>query len=60
MSKPESERAKAANEIKAINNLIKDAVEDSTKKERALLKEVAIRLNMLGFDESAGSKQISK
>tara|TARA_R100001509_G_scaffold127418_1_gene80775 strand:- start:1183 stop:2187 length:1005 start_codon:yes stop_codon:yes gene_type:complete len=60
MSKPESERAKAANEIKAINNLIKDAVEDSTKKERALLKEVARRLNMLGFDESAGSKKLSK
>lgn len=59
MSKPESERAKAANEIKAINNLIKDAVEDATKKERALLKEVAVRLNMLGFDESAGSKKIS-
>lgn len=59
MSKPESERAKAANEIQAINNLIKDAVEDATKKERALLKEVAVRLNMLGFDESAGSKKIS-
>jgi len=59
MSRPESERAKAANEIQAINNLINDAVEDATQKETALLKEVARRLNMLGFDESAGSKKIS-
>lgn len=39
---------------------IKDMVEDSTKRERALLKDIARRLKLLDFDESAGSKQISK
>jgi len=60
MSKSESERAEAALELRTIEAAINDIVEDRTSRERALLKEVASRLNMLGFDESAGSKKISK
>ena len=60
MSKSESERAEAALELRTIEAAINDIVEDRTSRERALLKEVARRLNMLGFDESAGSKKLSK
>jgi len=60
MSKSESERAEAALELRTIEAAINDIVEDRTSRERALLKEVASRLNMLGFDESAGSKKLSK
>ena len=55
-----SDREEARLKLTNIELAIKDIVEDSTKRERALLKEVAVRLNMLGFDESAGSKKISK
>ena len=54
----EKEEAEVA--MKTVQDAITDIVEDSTKRETALLKEVARRLNMLGFDESAGSRQISK
>ena len=54
------DKEEARNTLRSIQNSIKDIVEDSTEREEALLKDIARRLKLLDFDESAGSKKLSK
>ena len=55
------DKDEARNLLTGIENSIKDIVEDSTEKEEALLKDSCyVDLNMLDFDESKGSKKLSR
>jgi hypothetical protein len=54
------DKEEARNTLRGVQNSIKDIIEDSTERETALLKDIARRLKLLDFDESAGSKKLSK
>ena len=54
------DKEEARNTLRGIQNSINDIVEDSTERETALLKDIARRLRLLDFDESKGSKKLSR